>query len=271
MSANVNLRDLMGHTDTLKNPEPTIDNMSRILNAIQSPTTLNREVFKGTNFSDWRQSVIRVRDHYQSTVGQNVDSNLKLEIQSQMRRDQELAARQSYLDVLSTVSEKIASERRSLLTEIKAKKFPLYSARAKTINSMGIVTIHPSPDMQARTAGASELLIASQTPLKYITGILLENFAAAGRIDLVSALIERAMLNQGELQGRQYQDIYNVGLEHYDQLGVQPDRQLYKQVRGIERHLLPTVSTSMDWDSMRVMTAGQAYQEELRNDNLLEL
>lgn len=267
---NIKLSDLVGHSTGLDKPAPTVDNMTKVLNVFQNPSTLNRDVFKNTNFSDWRQSVLQVRDYYKSNIGQNIDPNLKLEIQTQMRRDQEIAARQQYLDTVAKVKDRVASERQGLLNDIKAKKFPLYSAKQKT-ESGGFTTVSRLPDMAARAAGASELLVASQTPLKYISGALLENYAAAGRTDLVSALVERSMMNQGELQGKQFQEIYQFGLEYYERLGVQPDRQLYKQVRGIEKHLLPHVSSTMDFDNMRVVMAETAYQSELNNDNLLEM
>lgn len=268
--SNIKMADFIGQS-TAHRQSPATTSYEKVLRVFADPKTFNRQILKESTFADWRQSVLQVRDSLRSNIGQGINPDLKLELQAAQRKEQEIVVKQSYLDIMSKMKDNFAKEGQSLLTDIKGKKFPMYSARQKTVDPLGITNTSKLPDMTARLVGAQELALAQNVPLKYIDGSMLKNFADTGRYDLVSGLIERAALNQKELQGKNYQEIYEFGLEYYDKLGIQEDRTLYRTVRSTEKNLIVPVSTTMDWDSMRIVMAEGTVMADIANDNLLEV
>ena len=272
MSPNVKLADLVGHKPSFYNPAlTTAESIGKLLDVFQNPAKLNKDVFKATTFGDWRQTVVRFRDDCKSQINQGLEelkATHRQEVIDAMRRDREGSAKQQYIDKLGKVREKMVVEQQGILTTVKEKKFPLQHARVKT-EAGCFVSVGRLPDMNARAAAATELAIAASTPLKYINAQLLENYASAGRTDLVSALIERSALNTGEV--KDFPDVYAFAQEFYQTIKVAEDRQLYKQIGGIEKYLIAPVSQTMDFDGMRIIVSENIYQHELNTDNLLEM
>lgn len=251
-----------GINQSVENP-----GFTKVLKAFDNPTTLNKSTFAESTFSDWAGSVLRIKDYYQSEVpALDPKSEYKLEVQTAAIQAAKVAANQKYADTVGRMKERVAQEKQALRTSIVEKKYPLYSARQKS--QLGnITTVSNLPDMQARAIGAQEMTMAASIPLKHISRRLLENYAAQGRIDLTSALIERAALNMNELKLENYQEVYSYAHEFYDKIGITEDRQVLKKIEAIEKFVIEPAATSNEG---KIAYSEPAFAAEIAKDNLLE-
>ncbi len=125
--------------------------------------------------------------------------------------------------------------------------------------------------------GATELNLAANTPLKYITPQLLENYWLAGRIDLVSALVERFALNRMEFKVDETIKLQEFGLKYYESIGVQSSRQILRYLNAfLEVIRLQKSGAQLFGNSatmtmaMQMSTVQQNFEKSVGWDNLLE-
>lgn len=234
--------------------------------AIDFPQSINRKLLSETTMYDWMGAVDAFKSELKGTIKQrnpNTTYGRYLNKEEKQQQDFEIAeynrtkeaAEQTFSNKVSVVKATVAAERQVLLTEIKAKKYPAYSSK----------------DSSQRVVGAAEMQIAANTPLKYINSTLLQNYAAAGRTDLVSALIEKAAMNSGELQGKNYSEVYQFAQSYYDSIGVNEDRTLYRQLKAVENHIMTPALNGANCDSMKLILAEGNAVSEINTDNLLEI
>ena len=178
-------------------------------------------------FSDFMSTFNLFSKNLQNAIGTGVNQDLKSEVQQQMIAEQQAQAKQTYAAGIDIVQQELLNYKQDLIRDIKSKKFPAYNGT--TYNP---VTMKKSPDPAGRAIGVAELAIAQSTPLKHVNSSMLTNFWQAGRIDLVSALIERAALNLQEFTGSVADDIKAFALKFYTSIGVQSSRQTLRYLNA---------------------------------------
>lgn len=171
---------------------------------------------------------------------------------------------------------KLLLYREDLLRQIKSQKFPMSNAVVKLDNGL-YKTVTKNPDYTGRLVGAQELAIAVHTPLKHITAQMLNNYWLAGRLDLVSALIERAALNYREFKIDQWNEIKDFALRYYAALNIQSLRQILRylnsflSVVAFNKTIIAQFQTVSTLEgALKIKMMQDDFTKSLNDDDLLE-
>ena len=250
--------------------------VDKVIDLINNPQNINPEAVGQTDFTAWADGIDAYRNAYKKEINRiprMVNPDLKEEVRQKAIQQESANLRQGFEQRMINVRQKFESQEQSLLNDIKSKKFPAYTAKAKTYDDTGtgrtIITVHDHPDVEMRLVGAAELQQAAQTPVKNINVQMLESYLASGRIDLVSALCERAAMNMPHLNSTERVEVENFIKAYYNHIGVSQPRQVLRQIQALKHHVL--ISTSQfDYDTVKVHLAHQRYNEAMTSENYLE-
>ena len=196
--------------------------VEHLSNPKSAPLQLN--VISQLNLGNWLDAFTQLKSQLKGSVGVNINTDLKQELIDKQLTSEKQIAQATYETSINKIENELQSYKQDLIRQIKVLKYPAYHGMVKEY-FLNTVTTTVTPDNTSKAIGATEMLQASQIPLKYINSELLRTFWQSTRIDLVSALLERYALNQKEFSIDMSMKLQEFGVEFYEGIGVQSLRQ----------------------------------------------
>jgi len=250
--------------------------VDKVIDLINNPQNINPEAVGQTDFTAWADGIDAYRNAYKKEINRiprMVNPDLKEEVRQKAIQQESANLRQGFEQRMINVRQKFESQEQSLLNDIKSKKFPAYTAKAKTYDDTGtgrtIITVHDRPDVEMKLVGAAELQQAAQTPVKNINVQMLQSYLSAGRTDLVSALCERAAQNMVHLRPEDRVQVEDFIKRYYDHIGISDKRKALRKIQALRANVINSTG-HFNYDTVRVHLAHRRYLEALNFENFLE-